>query len=65
MEENKGFAEVVERKDGYYWVKFNGTWHIAYYFIEFGDDWWSFPLIADIVKDEYFSEIDERQICRS
>lgn len=65
MEENKGAAEMVDRKEGYYWVKFGSTWHIAYYFIEFGDDWWSFPLIADIVKDEYFNEIDERQICRS
>lgn len=65
MAENKGAAEVVDRKEGYYWVKRNGAWHIGYYFIELGDDWWSFPLISDIVKDEYFSEIDERQICRS
>jgi hypothetical protein len=62
MEDNKGAAEVVDRKEGYYWVKRNGVFEIAKWDI---GSWWG--LINDDASyfDNDFSEIDERQICRS
>lgn len=61
MEKDKVTAELVDRKDGYYWVKYSGSFIIAEYFngywFTFGDE--------DVINDSDFEEIDERQICRS
>jgi hypothetical protein len=63
MENNKSAAEMVDRKEGYYWVSFSGEkWIIA----EWGGEryWWIFGN-EEPFCDIDFEEIDERQICRS
>lgn len=52
----------MERQEGYYWVKVNGMYHIGYYFIELGDDWWSLCNDDNIHKDDYFEFINENRI---
>ena len=61
MEDNKGAAEVVDRKEGYYWVKFDGDWYIGKWDMQkwFLSEW------SNPVGSNWFTEIDERQICRS
>ena len=62
MENNKGAAEVVDRKEGYYWVRLKeGYWIIAEWESE---QWWTI-VSDDVFLDKHFEEIDERQICRS
>lgn len=63
MEKNKGAAELVDRKEGYYWVRMYDNFVVAKYnpvtegwYIINGDKHYS---------DSDFKEIDERQICRS
>jgi hypothetical protein len=53
------------REEGYYWVKYEGEWHVAHYvgtreswsFAAYIDDSWWF-------RDEDFEEIDERRLIR-
>lgn len=65
MGENKCTAEMVDRKEGYYWVSFGSKkgFEIA--------KWWSKERSWTInneqieLDDSDFKEIDEKQICRS
>lgn len=61
MGNNKGAAEMVDRKEGYYWVSFGRVFEIASWY---NSSWWLFGYIEGL-KDSDFKEIDERQICRS
>jgi hypothetical protein len=53
----------MERKEGYYWVKYNGQWEIAFYNVDESaferhlDDAYSY--------DEELEEIDEKMILRN
>jgi len=62
MEDNKGAAEVVDRKEGFYWVKFNGVDMVAYY--KRVNEWYMINA-AYSFREHDFSEIDERQIKRN
>ena len=64
MEENKGAAEVVERKEGYYWVNiFEDYFEVMKW--NYKQKLWERIGIEDTYDDSDFKEIDERQICRS
>lgn len=65
MENNKGAAEMVDRKEGYYWVKEtkHSDFEIARWWTKEGN--WTMNYSEWERYDEDFSEIDERQICRS
>lgn len=67
MEDNKSAAEVVDRKEGYYWVRTWDKWTIAeYHFINGSGYWIEFNGAEGSWSDDNdFFEIDERQICRS
>ncbi len=65
MGENKGAAEVVDRKEGYYWVKYRGQFIVVEYIIGITENWWKIMDSENYYLDENFEEIDERQICRS
>lgn len=69
MKNTKGAAEVVDRKEGYYWVKFEGEWVVAKYirFISYRKliEWWALPEEDGKIFSSEIQEIDERQICRS
>lgn len=68
MKENKGAAEVAERKEGYYWVKINedGEWVIGYWIGGYvNNSYWVSPSGRGKFYDRELFEIDERQICRS
>lgn len=68
-DKDKGSAEVVDRKEGYYWVKIGNDWTIGEYHISGSghNKWWS--LFTDETgcwsNNNDFNEIDERRICRS
>jgi hypothetical protein len=55
-------AEMVDRKEGYYWVKYNNESEIAYW--EASQHWTRIGS-GSCWRDVDFEEIDERQICRS
>lgn len=61
MGDSKGSAEVVDRKEGFYWVRFNGYFIVAEWQ---SGQWWTIES-EDAFMDEHFEEIDERRICRS
>ena len=68
MEENKGAAEVAERKEGYYWVRVNNDsdWEVAKWNGDRGMfRWWTMIGSDWNLFDKELFEIDERQICRS
>jgi hypothetical protein len=65
MEENKGAAEMVDRKEGYYWIKliWDDDYQVGRYWkIE---DSWTVSYSLDEYSDEDLISIDEREICRS
>jgi len=68
MEDNKSAAEVVDRKEGYYWIKVNSDseWEIAMWN---GEGrlfrWFTFIGTECSYTEREVFEIDERQICRS
>lgn len=61
MEDNKCSAEVVDRKEGYYWVMYGSDWIICRYL---NGKWYDCGYEGEM-EDYDFNEIDERQICRS
>ncbi len=64
MEDNKGAAEVVDRKQGYYWVNiWNDYFEVMKWVSK--EKHWERIGIEDIYDDSDFKWIDERQICRS
>lgn len=68
MEKNKSAAEVVDRKEGYYWVKVNddSDWTVARWNGNNGMfKWWTMICSDWTFNDRELFEIDERQICRS
>lgn len=57
----------MERKEGYYWVKFEGAWIVALYHdnnnsIDDGDWCWRSHRIDGKGNDDDFSEINEQRI---
>lgn len=60
-DKDKSTAEVVDRKEGYYWIKFDGEWFIGNWSMQK----WFLAEWSDPVTSDWFQEIDERQICRS
>jgi hypothetical protein len=50
----------MNRKEGYYWVKLNSRWVIAYYTGIM--DLWDVPKYAIFKGDSTFDEINETQI---
>lgn len=54
------------RNEGFYWVKYEGKWGIAYWYCAFTDahQEWEWAYISDILYDHHFEEIDENQIVR-
>lgn len=61
MENKNSSAEVAERKEGYYWVNHEGDWYIGKW--DMGK--WFLSEWTHPVSDNWFIEIDEKQICRS
>jgi hypothetical protein len=63
MGEDKSSAEVVDRKNGFYWVRttYLDIWSVA----EWSDGVWLTTGWSDRWNDSDLYEIDERQICRS
>lgn len=62
MEDNKGSAEVVDRKEGFYWCKYqDGPFVVC----EWWQGAWLIPGSDENYDDIWFQEIDERQVCRS
>jgi hypothetical protein len=57
----------MNRKPGYYWVKYKGEWHIAYYRLATHDspDAWTLTAYVDDswwFYDSDFDQIDEKII---
>ena len=56
------------RQEGYYWVKYDGEWEIAYFSVTYSmhyDGEWSLnPAIANetVLQDSDFEEINENRI---
>ena len=48
------------RETGYYWVRIDNNWEIAFFF----EKSWFVTCVKDMQNDEYFDEIDEKQIKR-
>lgn len=61
MEDNNGTAEVVDRKEGYYWVRYGSNWEVARFI---GGYWFTIGGVNRMESYD-FNEIDERRICRS
>lgn len=52
-----------DRKTGYYWVKYDGEWQIAYWYQQVVGRWeWDHNDRSR--TDDEFEEIDEKQIIR-
>jgi len=62
IRKNRIIRSIIERKEGYYWVKYDGKWEIVFYNI----DEMKFERHMDdcYVSDEEFDEIDENIISR-
>jgi hypothetical protein len=54
------------REEGYYWVKWEGEYHIAQYIIDEdkGGGHWGLTFCDEWISESEFTEIDERQIKR-
>jgi hypothetical protein len=66
MEDDKGAAEMVDRKEGYYWVRYkSGSEWTPAKWLGVGKAWNWWVLNGEAYYDSDLHEIDERQICRS
>ena len=52
--------DKIQRKQGYYWVRYLSLWHIA----EWNGRGWFVSGETQEVPDEFWKEIDEKEITR-
>jgi len=55
---------MTDRKQGYYWVKTEGGWHVARWTASVGEYYWKVCWHKFAMYDQDFLEIDESIITR-